>query len=143
MAESMFNKPDGVSLQTINKKLVTFAFTRHPFQRLVSAYNGNFVDKGQSRFIGSSGPMNFAEYVIRNILEYHMKYGPDFKNHNGYNAHTLHFIPQYLACPHCKLEFDLVGKLEDMERHTAFLAQHLGLEVTRIICFMYLITYIL
>ena len=129
----MYNKPDGMSLQTANKKLVTFAFTGHPFQRLVSAYNANCVNRTTcvqlGIFNGSSGPMKFAEYAIKNILEYHMKYGPDSKRHKGYNFFTLHFIPQYLACPHCQLEFDLVGKLEDMERHTAFLAQHLGLRV--------------
>ena len=80
-------------------------------------------------FKGSSGPTKFANYVIRNILKYHRRYGPDSTHHKGYESDTHHFIPQYLACPHCKLKFDLVGKLEDMERHTAFLAQHLGLTV--------------
>ena len=124
----MYNKPDGVSLQSANKELVTFAFTRHPFQRLVSGYNANFVHHRES-FTGSSGPTKFAKYVIKNILEYHRRYGPDTKHHKGYDPYTLHFMPQYLACPHCQLEFDLVGKLEDMEGDTAFLAQHLGLRV--------------
>ena len=129
----MYNKPDGVSLEIANKELVTFAFTRHPFQRLVSAYTANCVNRTEcvqrGIFNGSSGPMKFAEYAIENILEYHMKYGPDPKSHSGYSYFTLHFIPQYLACPYCQLEFDLVGKLEDMERHAAFLAEHLGLKV--------------
>ena len=124
----MYNKPDGVSLEIANKELVTFAFTRHPFQRLVSGYNANFVNS-LGWFKGSSGPTKFANYVIRNILKYHRRYGPDSTRHKGYKSVTHHFIPQYLACPHCKLKFDLVGKLEDMERHTAFLAQHLGLTV--------------
>ena len=128
----MYNKPDGMSLQTANKKLVTFAFTRHPFQRLVSAYNRNFVQR-MGWFAGSSGPMKFAKYVIENILKDHIIYGARPNDHSDQHQMTLHFIPQYVTCPHCQLEFDLVGKLENLESDTAFLAQHLGLKVKRVL----------
>ena len=110
----MYNKPKGVSLQLANKQLVTFAFTRYPFQRLASAYNAKFVNRTKFVHMGgfnaSFGPMKFAECVVKDY-------------------HLVAVVPQYLACPHCQLEFDFVGKLEDMERNTAFLAQHLGLRV--------------
>ena len=110
MANSIYVKPNGISMQMANKMLVTFAFTRHPFKRLVSAYN----DKFKHRM--SHQPTKFAKLVIKEILSNRIK-------------PNNHYRPQYLACPYCQLDFDLVGNLEDMKNHTAFIARHLGLKV--------------
>ena len=87
--------------------------------------------------------MKFAKLVIKVISE-------DLKTEDFMSRYTrptnacyflnpLHFIPQYITCPYCQLEFDLVGKLDDMESDTAFLAQHLGIKVKSVI---YVYTYI-
>ena len=39
LRDTMYHKPKDITLQHANKMLVTFAFTRHPFNRLVSSYN--------------------------------------------------------------------------------------------------------
>ena len=108
--------------------LVTFAFTRHPFERLVSAYH----HPANQWSHGYTEPMEFAKIVIKVILETLNGTGPPLLE-SRYIPHPLHYIPQYLACPYCQLEFDLVGRLEDMESDTAFLAQHLGLKVKSVI----------
>ena len=112
IAETIFHKPDGISLQRANKLLVTFAFSRHPFERLVSAYYNHF----QGRYPNISV---FARYAIKMILD-RLKVG---------RRPNDHLIPQYATCPYCQLDFDLVGKLENMEEDTAFLARHLNLTV--------------
>ena len=137
-AESMYNKPEGISLETANKVLVTFAFTRHPFERLVSAYfemqKQRSLLKKQCNFEEGmpDKPMQFAKFVINVLLEdlktddYMSRYT---RTKTCYFLNPVHFIPQSVTCPYCQLKFDLVGKLEDMKSDTAFLAQHLGLEV--------------
>ena len=76
--------------------------------------------------------MEFAKIVIKVILETLNGTGPPLLE-SRYIPHPLHYIPQYLACPYCQLEFDLVGRLEDMESDTAFLAKSLRLKVKSVI----------
>ena len=121
IAESIYNLPNGISLQVANEMLVTFAFTRHPFRRLVSAYYSKFHRRMSRK------PANFARYVIREILE-HLENG---------TISNRHFMPQYLTCPYCQLQFDLVGQLEDMETDTEFLTRHLGLKVKYVTYYLY------
>ena len=144
----MYHKPDGISLQTANKVLVTFTFTRHPFERFVSAYfqlqKRNFLRKKHCNFQKGMPDqlLKFAKLVINTILEdlntkdFMSRYT---RPNDCYFLNPLHFIPQYVTCPYCDMDFDLVGKLEDMENDTAFLAQHLGLKVKSVI---YVYTYI-
>ena len=135
-ANSIYNKPDGISLEAANKVLVTFAFTRHPFERLVSAYfemqklylkeHCNYP-KGMP-----DEPIKFAKFVINVTLE-DLKTEDYMSRYTRANAcyflNPLHFIPQSATCPYCQLKFDFVGKLENMKSDTAFLAQHLGIQV--------------
>ena len=144
-AESIYHKPDGISLEEANKVLVTFAFTRHPFERLMSSYfelqktfNYNLPQFKYCNFtIGMPDqPMKYANYVINVILadlktqDFMSRYT---RPNNCYYQNPTHFIPQFVTCPYCQLKFDLVGRLEDMEADTAFLAKHLGLKVQSVI----------
>ena len=40
-----YHRPKSIGVKQANKMLVTFAFTRHPFNRFVSAYNCFFLHK--------------------------------------------------------------------------------------------------
>ena len=127
IAQSMYHKPDGISLEMANQMLVTFAFTRHPFKRLSSAYYSKFQGKM------SHQPMKFAEFVVKEISE-------RLDNNSIWKQEIItgnaHYDPQYVVCPYCQLQFDLVGQLEDMETDTAFLARHLGLKVKYVIYYL-------
>ena len=63
IAESMCHIPNGITLQTANKMLITFASIKHPVGRLVSAYYRNF----RKRMFDE--PMMFVKLVIKAILE--------------------------------------------------------------------------
>ena len=110
MKEAIYNKPYGISSQLANQMLVTFAFTRNPFSRLVSCYHSKY-----QKWVFHK-PKQFAKFVIQSISDA--------------SATDGHYRPQYTQCPFCEFEFDLVGRIEDMESHTAFLAELLDLQVT-------------
>ena len=128
IGQSIYQKPDGISLERANQMLVMFAFTRHPFKKLSSCYYSKF----QQRM--SYQPMKFAELVIEEIserLDNNRIWKQKITTGNG------QYIPQCVLCPYCQLQFDLVGQLEDMETDTAFFARHLGLKVKYLIYYLY------
>ena len=51
LKDTIYHKPEHVSLKQANDMLVTFAFTRHPFNRLVSSYHDKMLPgkHGQER----------------------------------------------------------------------------------------------
>ena len=132
MTQSIYYKPKDVSLKKSNQLLYTFAFTRHPFRRLVSAYHDKLIMhqnklKGEIMSkIGKLYPRNSNDYPIPKmfvnyLLDEAKQHGPIFLN--------WHFRPQYAVCPFCVLSFDYIGEIEDMDTHTKYLAKRFGFPV--------------
>jgi len=118
--QNLYHLPEGVKVSNARKALVTFAFVRHPFERLVSMCSDKFRRKT---------PKECVKVVIATIKGEHWLYKPTDGNIGG----------QCYQCPFCSMDFDLIGKMDQMDQHTDFLAKMLGIEVGAdysIVCFV-------
>ena len=143
LKRSRFFRPDGIGVKKANQRLVTFVFTRHPFDRFVSAYNDLiFIDGGAcikcnvniykwradillkyshitaTNFKAYPAPKEFVQYHI----ELSSKTDPSNFNH--------HVRPQYLACPFCAIKFDLIADIANMNSKLKLLSDKLGFKVS-------------
>ena len=111
--------------------LATFTFTRHPFDRLVSAYantlrQGKVLTQAVNQYNDMPHrepkdyltPMEFVQYHIELV---HKK-GPTYFN--------ILVRPQYILCPFCALEFDYVGDIKTLSKHIEFISDILGFRVS-------------
>ena len=132
MRETMYHKPKDISLQEANALLVTFAFTRHPFNRLVSAYDDKLKDN--KRNLDDLGMISFRNVDPRKTNDYpspkefvtYLLQQVEIKGPFAFNAH---WRPQFSLCPYCSIDFDYVGDINDMNYHVDFLSDILGFKV--------------
>ena len=130
---TLYKKPESISLKEANEMLLTFAFTRHPFSRLVSAYNDKikhgYLKNKFTKFRSSASnkaedyptPKQFVKYLLWKV------------DHGGVSKFDLNWKPQSLVCPPCQLAFDYVGDIDDMNHHVAFLSELLGFKVLALV----------
>ena len=142
LRDTMYNIPQGFSLEDAQSRLVAFIFTRHPFSRLVSAYNSkiktitNRNDKFYNEDIANiqssilrryrkdpgisdppyPTPAEFIQYLIDEVL-----------NHGPLSLNP-HFQPQYGLCPFCAVHFDFIGELKHMKEDIAYLGELLQIK---------------
>ena len=149
LRDTLYHKPKDVTLKHANEMLVTFAFIRHPLNRLVSSYNDKFKhnkwnkDTKLKRIVGlgedikmmrsdimrryrNVDPKQTDEYpspkeFVRYILEQVNLHGPLILNR--------HWRPQYALCPFCSMDFDYIGDIQEMNEHVEFLSDLLDLKV--------------
>lgn len=91
-------------------------FVRHPVDRFISW----FVDKAVIHRDKSHIPKTFdfalldtPDYGVRAMLKYIWKRREFF--HNCSRLFDNHFLPQNCACLHRSLQYDFIGRLEDMK----------------------------
>lgn len=146
LRDTMYNIPQGFSLKDAQSRLVAFIFTRHPFSRLVSAYNSKIKtivdnnDKFYNEEIANiqrtilhryrkvpgisdtpyPAPAEFIQYLIDEVLN------------NGPLSLNPHFRPQYGLCPFCAVSFDFIGDLKYMKEDIVYLGEllHIKKQVT-------------
>ena len=146
MRDTVYHKPRGVTWKHTNDVLVTFAFTRHPFRRLVSAYNDKM---NHGMWNPRQTPGRFSEHLtgIRDdiMIKYHnldpktsndhpspktfVMYLVDQAKQYGPLSLNPHWRPQYALCPFCGLDFDYIGDIRDMNNHVKYLSELLGFKV--------------
>ena len=138
-----YNKPMDMSLKQANGMLVTFAFTRHPFSRLVSAYYskvalvigeslGPVVNEEKSSMMikyGHLSPNNTKNYPTPIMFVTYLLMEANKNGNCGSLTFNVHWRPQYALCPFCRLEFDLLLKIESMESNMRYLAELLQFPV--------------
>ena len=143
--DTLYPKPRDISLKNANDLLMTFAFIRNPFNRLVSAYN----DKLKRNQWNKHTEWGFSEDVQRTrniIIKKFRNVDPTKTNdnpspkefvtfileqaqNNGSLVLNRHWRPQYALCPFCGMNFDFVGEIKEMNNHVKFLGNLLGIKV--------------
>ncbi|OCT68638.1 hypothetical protein XELAEV_18039924mg [Xenopus laevis] len=90
-------------------------FTRHPFQRIVSAFREKFLHreryytnianiiKSQVRMVNFSGNVTFKEFV-----NYTVQQTPTNLD--------IHWMPMHLLCDPCNINYNVLGKFETLKR---------------------------
>ena len=133
-----------MSPKQANGMLVTFAFTRHPFNRLVSSYHNKMLP-------GKNGHENMG--VSEDLIKLRSKLMFHYRNLNPNNSSELptpvmfvtylldtvkehcpleldrHWRPQYCLCPFCSMDFDYIGEIQDMDTHVEYLSNLLEFPV--------------
>jgi len=121
--------PSRDSLSSILSTSLVFTVVRHPFERLVSAYRDKFelgkryayvYTKYAAKMGGnfSSRPtfVQFVDYLLKEPV-------------SQYNDH---WVPYWLHCHVCDMEYDIIGKMETLQEDMNFIARASGLATTNI-----------
>lgn len=134
-AAQQFSVPSSKLPGAISNSLV-FTIVRHPFERLVSAYRDKFefskkyayiYTKYASKILGLKTPAEaerarrptfseFADYLLRVPVQ----------------RFNDHWVPYWLHCHVCEMEYDIIGKMETIEDDMEFIAESSGLAATNI-----------
>lgn len=119
--------PTADQLPTALSTSLVFTVVRHPFERLVSAYRDKFELARKSAYVyshysfkisGGRRPSfsQFVDYLLREPVD-------------KYNDH---WVPYWLHCHLCQVEYDVVGYMETLQEDMAFIAETTGLASTNI-----------
>lgn len=85
---------------------ISFVFVRHPLDRIISAFVDKVLRGSWMKYKNEDGKyqsVTFLQFCQRIIQVAKTK---------GANKLNGHFRPQYLQCPFCEANFDVIGKLE-------------------------------
>ena len=144
--DTLYHKPKDITLKHANNMLVTFAFTRHPFTRLVSSYNDKIKHHKwnlNKHIIGLGEDIRaLRDAIIKEYRNVDPKRNNDYPSPKEFVTYLLekaktkgplmfnrHWRPQYALCPFCSLNFDYIGQVEHMNEEVDFLADLLGFKV--------------
>ena len=119
-------KKPGQLASAISTSLV-FTIVRHPFERLVSAYRDKFELAKKYAYIyshytprmGVHGRPTFSQFV-------------DYLLREEVSEYNDHWVPYWLHCHVCEMEYDVIGKMETLEEDMNFIAETSGLASTNI-----------
>ena len=91
----------------IKKSIFTFAFVRHPFERLVSA----FKSKAKKMYI-KSFPM-FIEYVLGEKTD---------RRSERYRRKSMHWLPYEDRCHFCTIPYKAIGRMETFDEDVRYIS---------------------
>ena len=103
-----FYYPKG-GLNTYNEvnNMTSFVFVRHPYTRLVSAYEDKILaneTKRKFRSYQKKGRGSFPHFIDVIIAKHELNDNLD-----------VHFRPFHQICDFCHVDFDIIGKLETFD----------------------------
>ena len=112
----------------------SFAFVRHPLSRLLSAYLDKFT---RDTFYTKYFLMKYGKFIVKrfrpNATSESLRRGHDvtFPEFLSYVISRkdipikmdTHWRPQHLMCHFCQIEYDFVGKLEQMSVHGRYILE--------------------
>lgn len=119
----------------ISNSLV-FMVVRHPFERLVSAYRDKFELAKKYAYVYS----RYAYKILglKTQAEAERSRRPTFSEFVSYILRTPvqefndHWVPYWLHCHMCEMEYDIIGKMETIKDDMEFIAEKSGLAATNI-----------
>lgn len=103
-----------------------FSFVRHPYDRLVSAFNDKIVSTDDPGYLktgifiqkqwGEVSFENFLRYVILNLQTHYQcqQAGTNIKCQN-YEV-DVHWRPFYQRCAYCDVNYSFIGRMESFNR---------------------------
>ena len=100
--ETKVTRWESLSNFLIKKSIFTFAFVRHPFERLVSAW------KSKAKKMGF--PM-FIKYVL----------GEKTKRSKQYPRLSMHWLPYEDRCHFCSIPYKAIGRMETFSEDVRYI----------------------
>ncbi|XP_075049067.1 carbohydrate sulfotransferase 9-like [Mixophyes fleayi] len=102
--------------------------TRHPLERVVSAYRDKFLHKNNPYYSTTIANIikrrvrknkNFTENItFEEFARYIVLQNPQYAD--------THWKPMYLLCDPCKIHYDIIGKLETIKQDADFVLKAIG-----------------
>jgi len=124
------------NLETSMANSLVFTIVRHPFERLVSAYRDKFELAKKYAYVYS----HFANKILNltSPLQMTRHRRPTFSEFVDYllrepvEKYNDHWIPYWLHCHVCEMEYDIIGKMETIQDDMDFIAKESGLAAANI-----------
>ena len=126
----------GVELKTALRNSLVFTIVRHPFERLVSAYRDKFELAKKYAYIYNHYAAQILNITINkskiNSRGHHIR-RPTFSEFVEYLLRTPvdqyndHWVPYWLHCHICDIEYDVIGKMETINEDIDFITEQSGL----------------
>ena len=125
----------GVDLASAVRSSLVFTIVRHPFDRLVSAYRDKFELARKYAYIFQ----HYASSILAvsdpdpSGRGHHLR-RPTFSEFVTYLLRTPvseyndHWVPYWLHCHLCQLEYDVIGKMETLREDIQFITERSGLK---------------
>ena len=126
-----------------SNQILTFSFVRHPFERLVSAYNdklGSGRIKMKAKFIQEwfKEEVSFSSFVDLVLYQYQESCYPNYTqtswlrtkwiNENCEYKLNAHWRPFGFSCSYCDINYDFIGRLETWNDDLNYIIRKRGLE---------------
>ena len=96
---------------TKKKQILTFSFVRHPFERLVSAYNYLVIENPRHIKTIVSGSPKLKEYWYKHDQSFSSFVDLIFTTYQM-NFMNVHWEPLSYSCNFCEVEYDIIGRME-------------------------------
>ena len=140
-ASHHFRPKDDVALRDLfAKSTVSFAFVRHPFERLVSVYRDKFELATETEMRELLFKHYAAKILARSDSSHHqltkkLNQRPSFPQFVSYLLNTsvldydYHWLPYWLHCQFCHNKFSVIGMFETMKEDVEYIisASHLNI----------------
>ena len=106
------------------KRVLTFSFVRHPFERLVSAYNDRVIQKNILFEYGYTTWYNnnhsFPSFVNLVLSEYKKSKCSNFYSSDCLNI-NIHWKPFASECSYCSIKYDVIGRMETFNEDVKYI----------------------
>jgi len=119
-------------LINVSNKTFSFLITRHPFERLLSAYRNKFVEN--DKFNEKHGQQIIIKSRKEPPEDPYYKNRPTFREFTDFILHTNvtsmdgHWTPIYNLCMPCHVDYDIIGRLDNIGTDSEEILKNIGIE---------------
>ena len=112
------------------KRVLLFSFVRHPFERLVSAYNDRVIQKnilfehGYTTWYNNNH--SFPSFVNLVLSEYKKSECSIFYDSDCLGI-NIHWKPFTSECSYCNIKYDVIGRMETFNEDVKYIFKKSGL----------------